>query len=405
MNLNTKILNMRYFFLQILFWGAAVVHYAYMTQILEFKGFSEFEIGILSGSRLLTGLVFQIWIGAFADRYVYRFPLKNIIAALAIGAGIFSFLLWKVGHHFLWMLFICMGLGITFTTLSPLIDSLSMLYVNHGKDVNFAKGRAGGSVSWAFLCIFAGVYCDKRGLGNFPLFAIGICLLMGVVALTMPWQSIHQNHRIKKEKKESPTGDSVWKILKKYKIYTVFLIGSAMMFMGYNLGSVFLIDVFKGLGGNNTHYGLGEFVLAMSEVPSAFLILKFRKKIPMKWFMLCCAFFMTLKNLIPTYSHHIGIVILAQACEMLGFGLYYAGGMYLVTDMLPERDLVKATTLISVATIGMGEGIASLFCGMIHQRFGLYGLMKAGTLVNALAVLVMLFMCMMKEEPKETNTV
>ena len=150
--------------------------------------------------------------------------------------------------------------------------------------------------------------------------------------------------------------------------------------------------------------GIGEFVLAISEVPSAFLILKFRKKIPMKWFMLCCAFFMTLKNLIPTISHHIGIVILAQACEMLGFGLYYAGGMYLVADMLPKKDLVKATTLISVATVGMGEGLASLVCGMIHQKFGLYGLMKAGTLVNALAVFVMFFMCMMKEERFEKNT-
>ena len=119
MNFNTKILNLRYFFLQILFWGAAVIHYAYMTQILEFKGFSELEIGILSGSRLLTGLIFQIWIGAFADRYVYRFPLKNIIAVLSIGAGIFSFLLWRVEHHFVWMLIICMGLGVTFTTVSP----------------------------------------------------------------------------------------------------------------------------------------------------------------------------------------------------------------------------------------------------------------------------------------------
>lgn len=403
MNFNTKILNLRYFFLQILFWGAAVIHYAYMTQILEFKGFSELEIGILSGSRLLTGLVFQIWIGAFADRYVYRFPLKNIIAVLSIGAGIFSFLLWRVGHHFVWMLIICMGLGVTFTTVSPLIDSLSMLYVNHGKDVNFAKGRAGGSISWAFLCILAGIYCDKMGLDNFPLFAIGMCFLMGVVAFSMPWQPINSKNRIN-GKRESANEDLVWSILRNYKVYTVFLIGSALMFMGYNLGSVFLIDIFKGLGGNNTHYGIGEFVLAISEVPSAFLILKFRKKIPMKWFMLCCAFFMTLKNLIPTISHHIGIVILAQACEMLGFGLYYAGGMYLVADMLPKKDLVKATTLISVATVGMGEGLASLVCGMIHQKFGLYGLMKAGTLVNALAVFVMFFMCMMKEERFEKNT-
>ena len=44
---SAKELNVRYFWLQVLFWGAAVVHYAYMTQILQSKGFTEVEIGIM----------------------------------------------------------------------------------------------------------------------------------------------------------------------------------------------------------------------------------------------------------------------------------------------------------------------------------------------------------------------
>ena len=39
-----KKLNIAYFLLQLLFWGAAVVIYAYKTQILTFKGYSEVEI-------------------------------------------------------------------------------------------------------------------------------------------------------------------------------------------------------------------------------------------------------------------------------------------------------------------------------------------------------------------------
>ena len=87
---STKELNIRYFWLQVLFWGAAVVHYAYMTQILQSKGFTEVEIGVLNSVKLLVGVVFQVWIGAFADRTRYTIPLKYLIAVLSVGAGILT---------------------------------------------------------------------------------------------------------------------------------------------------------------------------------------------------------------------------------------------------------------------------------------------------------------------------
>jgi len=222
--------------------------------------------------------------------------------------------------------------------------------------------------------------------------------------MTMNWEAIkpQNGYPMLTKKGESLSGvrkpHSILYLLGNYKIYTIFLIGSALMFMGYDFGSIFMIDIFTGLGGNNTHYGIAQFVLAIAEVPSAFLVIKARKRISMKWVMVCCAIFMMLKNLIPTYTTHIWVVIAAQACEMLGFGLYYAGGIYLIEELIPEEDTVKATTLISIFTVGVGEGIASLFIGIIHNQFGLYGLMKVGTLTNALAIIVMVFMCFIKTE-------
>lgn len=401
MNTNTRLLNIRYFLLQVLFWGAAVVIYAYMTQILEYKGYSEIEIGILNAAKLLVGVVFQMWIGAFADRHVYSFPLKYLIAILSIVSALLTAGLYFIGHNFIMMFLIFIGFGVSFITISPLIDSMSLLYINHGQNVNFAKGRTGGSISWAFLCVLAGIYCDRFGMENFPVFGIVLTILMALFAVTMDWGAIREDQTRQRgnecvRDKECVKPHSVGYLIKNCPVFVMFLIGSAVMFMGYNLGSVFMIDIFTGLGGNNTHFGIAEFVLAISEVPSAFIVIKARKKVSMKWMMLCCAFFMTLKNLIPTFTSHIWVVIAAQACEMLGFGLFYAGGMYLVDELIPQEDLIKATTLISVFTVGVGEGISSLICGVIHNRFGLYGLMKVGTVVNAVAIFVMLIMCFMK---------
>lgn len=165
-------LNFTYFCLQALFWGAAVVNYAYMTQIMEYKGYSEVEIGILNGVKLLIGVVFQIWIGDFADRHLHSFPLKTIIALLSLISAVLTFALMFVGHNFIVMLFLSVGFGIAFTTISPLIDSLSMLYINHGVYVNYAKGRTGGSIAWAVFCVLAGIYCDKVNIGSLPFWGV-----------------------------------------------------------------------------------------------------------------------------------------------------------------------------------------------------------------------------------------
>lgn len=407
-------LNIRYFLLQVLFWGAAVVNYAYMTQILQSKGFLASQIGILNGVKLLVGVVFQIWIGAFADRTRYTIPLKYLIALLAAGAGILTLALWMTGHNFWIMLFISMGFGITFTTLQPLIDSLPMLYTSHGADVNYAKGRMGGSISWAFLCIVAGMYCDRFGLSSFPICGVVLVLLLAFASAVMPWTWIRRENMTKGQDMSGMIDESdrecmaegvqieqpnhVGKLLWSYPVFTVFLIGSVVMFMGYNFGCTFLIDIYKGLGGGNTEYGIGEFVMAISEVPSAFIILKLRNRIPVKWMMVCCGFFMMLKNLIPAYADSIPVVIGAQACEMLGLGLYYAGSMYFIEEQLPEADIVKGASLVSVATVGIGEGIAACLCGVIRSGFGLYGLMKIGTFTNGLSIIIFLWMCTLKKK-------
>lgn len=403
---STKELNIRYFLLQVLFWGAAVVNYAYMTQILQSKGFTSVEIGVLNSAKLLVGVVFQIWLGAFADRTRYTIPLKYLIAVLSAGTGILTIVLYMAGHHFILMLIVSMGFGITFTTLQPLIDSLSMLYCSHGVYINYAKGRMGGSIAWAFLCVLAGLYCDWFGLKTFPLCGLFLVLLLASMACFMPWESIRKQNLVSEKRKKAQTDQTITPhtvsyLLMHYPAFTAFLIGSTVMFMGYNFGTTFLIDIFTGLGGSNTHYGISEFVMAISEVPSAVIILKLRRRIPIQWMMVCCAFFMTLKNLIPTYADNIAVVIAAQACEMLGLGLYYAGSIFFIEENLPQVDIVKGTTLVSVATVGIGEGIAAFFCGIIRRQIGLYGLMKTGTFTNALSIIIFLWMCTLKNKESQ----
>lgn len=395
-----QILNIQYFSLQMLFWGAAVVNYAYMTQLLEYKGFTEVEIGILNSVKLLSGVGFQLWIGPFVDRHIYKIPLKYIIALLTFITALLSLDLYFVQHYFTVMFMIAVGFGFSFTTISPLLDSLSMLYTNQGYPINYALGRAGGSISWAVFCICAGLVCDTVGIWILPILQLLFALAMTCLILSMKWISPNK----KKEKADFTDlpVHTVKALLCEYPKYSMFLIASAIMFMGYNLGTTFLIDVVMELGGTSTQYGEAQFVMAISEVPAAFLIMRCRKKIPMDRIMLCCAICMTLKNVFPTYTDSVNVVIISQLCEMLGFGLFYSGSVYIVAEMLPKQDVVKGMVLVSVATVGCGEGVASFICGIIKRVFTLHGLMESSVLVSSISVVIMGIMCMIKKQKKYT---
>ena len=78
-------LQIKYSMAQGGYWLVAAVLGVFVTPILLYKGFNEYEIGTLTAVKSLATCVFQIFIAGFADRYAHKIQLKNIIAVLYIG--------------------------------------------------------------------------------------------------------------------------------------------------------------------------------------------------------------------------------------------------------------------------------------------------------------------------------
>lgn len=347
-------LNIKYAILQMMFWTCAASAYAYLTQMLQYKGFTDGQIGVINAVKLFSTVVFQIIIGVFSDRHAERIQLKYIISVLTAVALLLTFVFYEYKLSFVQTVMLFIGFGATFTCISPLIDSMSIKYMNGGRNINYPICRALG----ARERIAAANITETR-------------------------------------KTEVHTAGY---LLTTYPKYRWFLIGSAVMFMGYNVGTTFLINVFERLGGNNFHYGLAEFVMAVSEVPSAFLLIKFRKRISLDKIMLCCAVFMTFKNMFAAFSDNVWVIVISQGCEMLGFGLFYSGSVYLIEEMLSPADVVKGMSLINAFTVGAGEGIGALLCGWINSRYGLTVLMDSSVVISAVSIVCIVIMCRASNE-------
>ena len=396
-------LNAEYAVLQMLFWSAAASAYGFLTLLLQFKGFSIKEIGIINSVKLLSTIFFQIIIGVISDKFAEKISLKSIISFLSLLSLIFTFILYKFPLSFFQAILLFIGFGATFTCISPLIDALSIVYNKGGRRINYVWARAAGSFAWAISSVLFGVFCDKYNANKLLIIQMILNGLMIILPLFM--------EKIRNESKDSNYIEnsnnlkvhSLFYILYNYPKYLCFLIGSAVMFMGYNLGTTFLINVFQHLGGSNTQYGLAGFVLAISEVPSAYIFLKLHKKVAVDKMMVCCAIFMTIKTAFATYCGNVNVIIIAQSCEMLGFGLFYAGSVYLVNSTIPNEDAVKGVSIINAATVGVGEGIGSFLSGIFKENFGLYGLMNSSVLVSLISIIFMIIMCKLPKKRKLTT--
>lgn len=396
-------ITVKYCFLQGGYWTLAAVAMAFTTPLLEAKGFSGTEIGILSAVKYLAVLIFQMVLGSFADKHAEKVPLQRMLILMTFVNIIFSFLFYLTGHT-MWMAMLTLIIfGMTIHCASPLVDSLSIQYMNHGVKMNYAISRACGSLCWAVFCVVVGLIADAFGANRILIFQIVVSFLFAFFAFNM--DAVDFSKERKKEEKtedlasensdmECETGEvhSCFYLLKHFPKYSLFLLGLVFVFAAYNMNSTFLIDWIEGMGGNHADYGMAQFVLAMAEIPVALVFYRIRGQVSIDKLMVVCAFFCFLRATATTFSGSVTLVILSQALELLGLSIYYVGTVYFVMDYLLQADAVKGASLINLAGMGLGEMAGSISCGLIKDAFGLRNLMLLSSGVGFVGVVVMVWM-------------
>ena len=265
-------ITVKYCFLQGGYWTLAAVAMAFTTPLLEAKGFSGTEIGILSAVKYLAVLIFQMVLGSFADKHAEKVPLQRMLILMTFVNIIFSFLFYLTGHT-MWMAMLTLIVfGMTIHCASPLVDSLSIQYMNHGVKMNYAISRACGSLCWAVFCVVVGLIADAFGANRILIFQIVVSFLFAFFAFNMDAVDFSKGRK-KEEKTEDlasensdtkcETGEvhSCFYLLKHFPKYSLFLLGLVFVFAAYNMNSTFLIDWIEGMGGNHADYGVAAMAL------------------------------------------------------------------------------------------------------------------------------------------------
>lgn len=360
MTVDAKRLNLQYIALQAGFWAMFAAICAYQASLLQTRGFTNSQIGVLIAVRCLAGIFFQPLLGGWADRHP-QVPLKRIVnlsLAFSLAVSLFFTALPGMGFAPTALVFVILG-GFEISAY-PLMDAMAVQFIRAGVPIRYSLGRGVGSLAYAVACVFLGFQAGRFGvestlLTHAVLMVVEMALVGVFPACPVP---------------PSPAGagaihpHSTREILTSNPRFSLMLLAILLGLTGVLPLSNFLINVLQAKGGGEEQLGLALFLMASAELPGSIVFAKLRRRgVGSDRLLLLSLVFSALKGLALLLAPSVGFILLAQPLQMLGYGMFTPASVYFVSESVPEADQVKGQTLMMVASNGLGGVLGSLLAG------------------------------------------
>ncbi len=357
--------NAAYFMLQIWFWGMMAAFTGYQTAIVLGRGFSSGQAGVFIALGCLAGIFSQPLLGAWADRHP-TVPLKHLfggcmLLALAVH-GVFYF----TRPGFFCTALIFLALGALETNSYPLIDSMSMQFLNAGVNVRYSLGRGLGAFSYAGISILVGRQAQRFGVESALTTHAALVLLILLALAVFPSFPQSTGPEGTRTNPHSPLY-----ILKHNPAFTAMLGAGFFGLMAVMPIVNFLVNLVEDRGGNSGDLGLALFLMAASELPGAILFQWLWKRVGIEKVMLASVIFMAAKPLLFFLCGDLRLLLLLQPIQMLGYGLFNPGNVYFANENVLPEDRVQGQSLKMVATNGLSGVLGNLIAGAMIDGAGI----------------------------------
>lgn len=400
MNKSEVKLNVKYSVVSGLYWMICAVAGIFMVPILREKGMDNGQIGLLLSIRSLATLGISPFIASFSDKHP-KVQLKYILMILA-GINILNTIVFQFVSMSLWQLAVIMViLGGSSNTMPPLHSSIAMKFNKPGNTIVYSIGRGTGSVTYAFAALGLGYLVGDSHLYMALVIQIILDVATIISLIVMPCYDVEEgapSQEVLGHVKEKSAHTSMY-LFQHYKFFTLFLFASAFMFVGYSMCNSFLIDVIIAKGGNNSHMGIANFILGISELPTAILFQRLKKKFGVYKLLRISAIFSLLKMVFLYFSPNVFWICASQVLQMLGNGMYWSTSVYYVNEVIPKEDIVKGQSLATIFSVNIGGILGTMFSGQLLNYFDVNGLIMFGCGCSLIGVFIM-FSAMKKSEKR-----
>ena len=388
MKLNTRKLMIQYCILQGSYWASFCVVYAFATVFLLSRGFESSMIGVIIAAGNILGVILQPMVASIADRSE-KISLHKLTAMLSIIMILLLVLLYFVPNGLLAVAVLFLLTDTFLQVIQPLINSVSVYYVNQGVSVDFGSARGIGSLSYAVASYILGIVVEKFGTRSILMAGILVALVLLVTILSMPVLSSSAASRLgEKEPEQNYAGLIVF--AGRYKNFMLTLAGITLLFTFHNMNNAYLIKVIENVGGTSADMGRMLSIAAVTELPVMFLFSRISKHFKSSTLLMVSSAFFAIRAAGFMLAGNVMTMYLAAMLQIGSFALYIPSSVYYVNETMLDQDKFKGQAVMT-ATNTLGGVFGSLFGGFLIDNAGV-GAMNTVCFAMAAAGAVLVFL-------------
>lgn len=388
MKLNTRKLMIQYCILQGSYWASFCVIYAFATVFLLSRGFESSMIGVIIAAGNILGVVLQPMVASIADRSE-KISLHKLTAMLSIIMILLLVLLYFVPNGLLAVAVLFLLTDTFLQVIQPLINSVSVYYVNQGVSVDFGSARGIGSLSYAAASYILGIVVEKFGTRSILMAGILVAMVLLVTVLSMPVLSSSAASRLgEKEPEQNDAGLLVF--AGRYKNFMLTLAGITLLFTFHNMNNAYLIKVIENVGGTSADMGRMLSIAAVTELPVMFLFSRISKHFKSSTLLMVSSAFFAIRAAGFMLAGNVMTMYLAAMLQIGSFALYIPSSVYYVNETMLDQDKFKGQAVMT-ATNTLGGVFGSLFGGFLIDNAGV-GAMNTVCFAMAAAGAVLVFL-------------
>ncbi|EOS62099.1 hypothetical protein C815_00226 [Firmicutes bacterium M10-2] len=356
--------QMKYNFLHILYWMNTLSIVGFVAVLLQSKGLSNTEIGIVTGASSMTTIFLSPILSAQCAKIKKLSLQQLLIVFLTIECGSFlSIGFLPLSKAVLMILYI--GLYALNISTVPLVSTIAMNYIEEGKKINFGLSRGLGSISYAVSAVIAGQLVSHFAPSSLCLLCIGSAVICMLILIVLPPSYSKQKGQNTEE------GTNIVSIALNYRKLTGLLLGFGLAFAASACLGTYLINIISELGGNASMLGIATFFMAASELPCMAAAPKLMRRFGTKKLLCIAALFYIVRNITVCLAPNLPILFLGLAFQGLSYGLFTPVITYYVAENLEKKDQIMGQTMIGVMTSGVGAALGNTMGGMLQDTYGM----------------------------------
>lgn len=374
--------NASYSLIHASMWGMYAIIFAFATNFLKEQGLSNAMRSVVLGSTAAASCLLNVVIGELVSRIK---KLKLYMATLVVGLLILVGLAGMLIDNTVIALG---GISIVLALLQlipGMCNSIGMDAIAKGAPATYSVARGIGSLFYALSATFVGVLIEKIGKTAIPLLTgvLGIILIASVIWFhNCAEKGLEETLQEKQDKKKE-------NFLAKNPMFSLFLVGATFLCVSHFLVCTFMMDIVNGVGLDATEQGIATGISAFVELPIMFGFVFISKKLRCNVLLKFAAVMFLAKTLGLYFADSAVGIYLAQATQIVGYGLYAIASVTYAGEVMGKEDAVRAQSYLA-ATISLGNVVAMSIGGFIIEAAGVGPMLLVATgcaLVGALTVL------------------